>query len=264
MTIKALAIAATGMNAQQTNLEVVANNIANINTTGFKRARAEFSDLMYQNVITQGVSRQAGLEVVPEGAKLGLGVKLSAVRDVHTQGTLAQTGNPLDVALNGKGMFQVTGPTGDTLYTRAGAFNLNQNGQLVNLDGYLLEPQITVPDNSRQITITSSGQVLALLDGEVIPTELGQLTLSTFANQAGLEPLGDNLFAATDASGTAIQGVAGDPNFGTIQQGYLEASNVDAIKEITGMIQAQRAYEMNSKVIQAADEMSSVVSQGIR
>ena len=264
MTIKALAIAATGMNAQQTNLEVVANNIANINTTGFKRARAEFSDLMYQNVITQGVAKQAGLDVVPEGAKLGLGVKLSAVRDVHTQGTLAQTGNPLDVALNGKGMFQVTGPTGDTLYTRAGAFNLNQNGQLVNLDGYLLEPQITVPQNSRQITITSSGQVLALLDGEVIPTELGQLTLSTFANQAGLEPLGDNLFAATDASGSPIQGVAGDPNFGTIQQGYLEASNVDAIKEITGMIQAQRAYEMNSKVIQAADEMSSVVSQGIR
>ena len=264
MTIKALAIAATGMNAQQTNLEVVANNIANINTTGFKRARAEFSDLMYQNVITQGVAKQAGLDIVPEGAKLGLGVKLSAVRDVHTQGTLAQTGNPLDVALNGKGMFQVTGPTGDTLYTRAGAFNLNQNGQLVNLDGYLLEPQITVPQNSRQITITSSGQVLALLDGEVIPTELGQLTLSTFANQAGLEPLGDNLFAATDASGSPIQGVAGDPNFGTIQQGYLEASNVDAIKEITGMIQAQRAYEMNSKVIQAADEMSSVVSQGIR
>lgn len=264
MTIKALAIAATGMNAQQTNLEVVANNIANINTTGFKRARAEFSDLMYQNVITQGVAKQAGLDIVPEGAKLGLGVKLSAVRDVHTQGTLAQTGNPLDVALNGKGMFQVTGPTGDTLYTRAGAFNLNQNGQLVNLDGYLLEPQITVPDNSRQVTITSSGQVLALLDGEVIPTELGQLTLSTFANQAGLEPLGDNLFAATDASGSPIQGVAGDPNFGTIQQGYLEASNVDAIKEITGMIQAQRAYEMNSKVIQAADEMSSVVSQGIR
>ena len=264
MTIKALAIAATGMNAQQTNLEVVANNIANINTTGFKRARAEFSDLMYQNVITQGVAKQAGLDIVPEGAKLGLGVKLSAVRDVHTQGTLAQTGNPLDVALNGKGMFQVTGPTGDTLYTRAGAFNLNQNGQLVNLDGYLLEPQITVPQNSRQVTITSSGQVLALLDGEVIPTELGQLTLSTFANQAGLEPLGDNLFAATDASGSPIQGVAGDPNFGTIQQGYLEASNVDAIKEITGMIQAQRAYEMNSKVIQAADEMSSVVSQGIR
>ncbi|MEM8649950.1 MAG: flagellar basal-body rod protein FlgG [Pseudomonadota bacterium] len=262
--MKALAIAATGMNAQQTNLEVVANNIANINTTGFKRARAEFSDLMYQNVITQGVAKQAGLDIVPEGAKLGLGVKLSAVRDVHTQGTLAQTGNPLDVALNGKGMFQVTGPTGDTLYTRAGAFNLNQNGQLVNLDGYLLEPQITVPDNSRQVTITSSGQVLALLDGEVIPTELGQLTLSTFANQAGLEPLGDNLFAATDASGSPIQGVAGDPNFGTIQQGYLEASNVDAIKEITGMIQAQRAYEMNSKVIQAADEMSSVVSQGIR
>ncbi len=264
MSIKALAIAATGMNAQQTNLEVIANNIANINTTGFKRARAEFTDLMYQNVQSQGVARQAGLEIVPEGGKLGLGVKLAAIRDIHTQGTLTQTGNPLDIALSGDGFFQVTGPTGDTLYTRAGALNLNQNGQLVNLNGNLVEPQITIPENARQITITASGQVVALLDGQVIPTELGQLTLSNFPNVAGLEPLGDNLFAETDASGTAIQGVAGDPNFGSIQQGYLEASNVDAIKEITGMIQAQRAYEMNSKVIQAADEMSSVVTQGIR
>lgn len=264
MSIKALAIAATGMNAQQTNLEVIANNIANINTTGFKRARAEFTDLMYQNVQTQGVARQAGLEIVPEGGKLGLGVKLAAIRDIHLQGTLTQTGNPLDIAINGQGFFQVTGPTGDTLYTRAGAFNLNQNGQMVNLNGYLVEPQITVPENSRQVTISASGQVFALLDGDVIPTELGQLTMSNFANVAGLEPLGDNLFAETDASGTAIQGVGGDPNFGSIQQGYLEASNVDAIKEITNMIQAQRAYEMNSKVIQAADEMSSTVSQGIR
>ncbi len=264
MSIKALAIAATGMNAQQVNLEVVANNIANINTTGFKRARAEFTDLMYQNVQSQGVARQAGLEIVPEGGKLGLGVKLAAIRDVHIQGTLTQTGNPLDVALNGNGYFQVTGPSGETLYTRAGAFNLNQNGQLVNLNGYLLEPQITVPQDAREVTITASGQVLALVDGSVVPTDLGQLTLSNFANEAGLEPLGDNLFGETDASGSAIQGAAGDSNFGTIEQGYLEASNVDAIKEITNMIQAQRAYEMNSKVIQAADEMSSTVSQGIR
>lgn len=264
MSIKALAIAATGMNAQQTNLEVIANNIANINTTGFKRARAEFTDLMYQNVQSQGVSQQAGLDIVPEGGKLGLGVKLAGIRDVHIQGTLNQTGNPLDVALNGRGWLQVTGPTGDTLYTRAGAFNLNQNGQLVNLNGYLVEPQITVPQNSRQISISQSGQVTALLDGQVIPTELGQLTLSNFVNEAGLEPLGDNLFAATDASGSPVQGVAGDPNFGTIEQGYLEASNVDAIKEITNMIQAQRAYEMNSKVIQAADEMSSTANQSLR
>ena len=264
MSIKALAIAATGMNAQQTNLEVIANNIANINTTGFKRARAEFTDLMYQNVQSQGIARQAGLEVVPEGGKLGLGVKLAAIRDIHIQGTLTQTGNPLDIALNGNGWFQMQGPNGNTLYTRAGALNLNQNGQLVNLNGYLVEPQISVPENSRQISISASGEITALIDGEVIPTVLGQLTLSNFANEAGLEPLGDNLFAETEASGNAVQGVAGDPNFGTIQQGYLEASNVDAIKEITHMIQAQRAYEMNSRVIQAADEMSSIAAQSMR
>lgn len=264
MTIKALAIAATGMNAQQTNLEVVANNIANINTTGFKRARAEFTDLMYQNVQSHGIARQSGLEIVPEGGKLGLGVKLAGIRDIHIQGTLTQTGNPLDVALNGDGWLQVRGPTGDTLYTRAGAFNLNQNGQIVNLNGYLVEPQITIPENSRQVTISASGEVSALLDGDVVPTVLGQFTLSNFINEAGLEPLGDNLFAPTEASGDPVEGAAGDPNFGTIQQGYLEASNVDAIKEITNMIQAQRAYEMNSKVIQAADEMSSVASQSLR
>lgn len=263
MSIKALAIASTGMNAQQVNLEVVANNIANINTTGFKRGRAEFTDLMYQNIQSQGVAKQAGLGLVPEGSKLGLGVKLAAIRDVHVQGTLQQTGNQLDIALNGKGFIQVTGATGETLYTRAGALNLNENGQLVNINGYLIEPQITIPQNSKQITITSSGQVQALVDGDLIPTELGQLTLSNFANEAGLEPLGDNLFGQTDASGAPVQGAAGDPNFAVIEQGYLEASNVDAIKEITNMIKAQRAYEMNSKVIQAADEMSSVVSQGI-
>jgi flagellar basal-body rod protein FlgG len=264
MSIKALAIAATGMNAQQTNLEVIANNIANINTTGFKRARAEFTDLMYQNVQSQGVSRQAGLEIVPEGGKLGLGVKLAAIRDIHIQGTLNQTGNPLDIALNGEGFLQLQGANGETLYTRAGALNLNQNGQIVNINGYLLEPQMTVPDNSKQITISASGEVSALIDGDFVPTVLGQITLSNFANVAGLEPLGDNMFAATDASGDPIQGVAGDPNFGVIEQGYLEASNVDAIKEISSMIQAQRAYEMNSKVIQAADEMSSIASQALR
>ena len=153
MSIKALSIAATGMNAQQTNLEVVANNIANINTTGFKRARAEFTDLMYETLRNHGVARQAGLEVVPEGGKLGLGVKLAAIRDIHIQGVLNQTGNPLDVALNGSGFFQLTDSSGGTIYTRAGAFNLNQNGQLVNLNGHLLQPQITVPADAKEISI---------------------------------------------------------------------------------------------------------------
>ena len=264
MTIKALAIAATGMNAQETNLEVVANNIANINTTGFKRARAEFTDLLYQNVQSQGIARQAGLDLVPEGAKLGLGVKLAAIRDVHIQGSLNETGNSLDIALNGRGFLQLTGPTGETVYTRAGALNLNQNGQIVYLNGYLLEPNITVPQNSKSLTISQSGEVSAILEGATVPTILGQLTLSNFVNEAGLEPLGDNLFAITDASGSAIQGTPGDTNFAVIEQGYLEASNVEAIKEITTMIQAQRAYEMNSKVIQAADEMASTATQALR
>lgn len=264
MSIKALSIAATGMNAQQTNLEVIANNIANINTTGFKRARAEFSDLLYETKKSQGLSQNAGVGVVPEGGKLGLGVKLSAIRDVHIQGALNETGNSFDLAINGKGWFQIVGPNGDTLYTRAGAFNLNQNGQLVTLNGNLIEPQITMPENARKITVTSSGKVFAFLDNQETPTELGQITLSNFVNQAGLEPLGDNLFAATEASGTAVQGIPGEPSYGKISQGYLEASNVDAIKEITQMIAAQRAYEMNSKVIQASDEMSSVVTKGIR
>ena len=264
MSLKALAIAATGMSAQQTNLEVIANNIANINTTGFKRARAEFTDLMYETVRNQGVSQEAGVGLVPEGGKLGLGVKLSAIRDVHLQGVLNQTGNPLDVALNGGGWFQVTGATGDTIYTRAGAFNLNENGQLVTLQGNLLSPEITVPQNSKNITITSTGQIFASVDGVIAPTELGQLTLANFANETGLEPLGNNFFAATDASGSAVSGLPGESGFGNVSQGYLEASNVDAIKEITEMIAAQRAYEMNSKVIQAADDMSSTVTKGIR
>lgn len=264
MSLKALAVAATGMSAQQTNLDVIANNIANINTTGFKRARAEFTDLLYETVRNQGISQQAGLGVVPEGAKLGLGVKLAAIRDVHLQGVLAQTGNPLDVAVKGNGWFQVTGGDGETLYTRSGAWNLNENGQLVTLKGLLIDPAITVPVNSSNLSISSSGTVSAFLEGDTVATELGQLSLSSFVNEAGLEPRGDSLFSPTDASGAAVTGAPGEGNFGQVAQGYLESSNVDAIKEITQMISAQRAYEMNSKVIQAADEMSSTVSKGIR
>lgn len=264
MSIKALAIAATGMSAQQTNLEVIANNIANINTTGFKRAKAEFTDLLYENVRSQGASQQAGLENVPEGAKLGLGVKLAAIRDLHLQGALSGTGNPLDLAINGGGWFQVTGPDGNMLFTRDGAFNLNESRQLVNAGGYLIEPVITIPEEATKITINESGMVYAHIGGDAAPEEVGQLALSNFANEAGLEPLGDNLFRQTEASGSPINGVPATPTFGKIVQGYLESSNVDPVKEITEMISAQRAYEMNSKVIQAADEMSSLVSKGIR
>jgi flagellar basal-body rod protein FlgG len=262
--MKALAIAATGMNAQQTNLEVIANNIANINTTGFKRARAEFSDLLYQTERLQGVPSRANANIVPEGASVGLGVKLTAIRNLHLQGSLVSTGNSLDLALTGNGWFQIEGADGETLYTRSGAFNTNANGEIVTADGYLVQPQITVPADAVEVVVNDTGQVFARIDGQTELQELGQLTLATFANEAGLAPLGDNLFRETVASGPATVGVPGDPGFATIAQGYLEASNVDPVKEITELISAQRGYEMNSKVIQAADEMAAVVSKNIR
>ena len=262
--MKALAIAATGMNAQQTNLEVIANNIANINTTGFKRARAEFSDLLYQTERLQGVPNRANQNIVPEGASIGLGVKTTAIRNLHIQGSLTSTGNKFDLALTGNGWFQIEGADGETLYTRAGAFNTNANGELVTADGYLVQPAITVPVDAVEIIVNKTGQVFARIDGQAELQDLGQLTLATFANEAGLAPLGDNLFKETVASGPANVGVPGDPGYATVEQGYLENSNVDPVKEITELIAAQRAYEMNSKVIQAADEMAAVVSKNIR
>jgi flagellar basal-body rod protein FlgG len=262
--MRALAIAATGMDAQQTNLEVIANNIANINTTGYKRARAEFSDLLYQVDRMQGVPNRANANIVPEGVSIGLGVKTSAVRNVHVQGGLTSTGNNYDLALTGKGWFQIEGADGQTLYTRAGAFNTNATGQLVTVDGFTVDPAINVPPDALEVVVNKSGQIFARLDGQADLQELGQLTLATFANEAGLAPLGDNLFQETEASGPANVGVPGDVGYATIQQGYLENSNVDPVKEITELISAQRAYEMNSKVIQAADEMAAVVSKNIR
>jgi flagellar basal-body rod protein FlgG len=262
--MKALAIAATGMNAQQTNLEVIANNIANINTTGFKRARAEFSDLLYQTERLQGVPSRANDNIVPEGASIGLGVKTTAIRNLHIQGSLTSTGNKFDLALTGNGWFQVQGADGETLYTRAGAFNTNANGDLVTADGYPVEPAISVPADAVEVVVNKTGQVFARIDGQTALQDLGQLTLANFANEAGLEPLGDNLFKETAASGPANVGVPGDPGFADVEQGYLENSNVDPVKEITELISAQRAYEMNSKVIQAADEMAAVVSKNIR
>jgi flagellar basal-body rod protein FlgG len=262
--MKALSIAATGMTAQQLNLEVIANNIANINTTGFKRARAEFSDLLYQAERLQGVPNRANQSVVPEGALVGLGVKTVAVRNVHTQGSLISTGNKFDLALVGNGWFQIQGVSGETLYTRAGSFNTNADGQLVTVDGSTVLPQINVPDNTVEVIVNKSGQVFARLADQQDLQDLGQITLANFSNEAGLEPIGDNLVQETAASGPAIPGVPGDPGFATIEQGYLEASNVDPVKEITELISAQRAYEMNSKVIKAADEMASTVTQGLR
>jgi flagellar basal-body rod protein FlgG len=262
--MRALAIAATGMSAQQMNVEVIANNIANINTTSFKRARAEFSDLLYQAERVQGVPNRGGENPIPEGARIGLGVRTVGVRNLHMQGPLTNTGNPLDLAINGRGWFEIVGPGGEAVYTRAGSFNKGPNGELVTIDGYAVQPAIMFPADTLDIVINESGEVYARTAGQAAPQLLGQINLVNFANDAGLEPLGNNLYRETPASGQPVAGVASEAGFGKIHQSYLEGSNVDPVKEITELISAQRAYEMNSKVIQAADEMASTVSKGIR
>jgi flagellar basal-body rod protein FlgG len=262
--MRALAIAATGMNAQQQNIEVLSNNIANINTTAFKRSRAEFTDLLYQADRLQGVSNRGRDATIPEGSQTGLGVRLAAIRSLQTQGSLTQTGNQLDLALQGRGWFQIVGPDSETVYTRAGSFSTNANGQLVTGDGYLVTPTIVVPNNSTAITVNQSGIVSATIGGQTTPQQLGQLTIANFANESGLEALGGNLFRQTVASGAPVVGVPGDPGFGTISQYYLESSNVDPVKELVNLISAQRAFELSSKVIQAVDEMEGTVSKGIR
>jgi flagellar basal-body rod protein FlgG len=262
--MRALAIAATGMNAQQLNVEVIANNISNVNTTSFKGARAEFTDLLYQAERLQGVPNQAGENPIPEGAMLGLGGRSAAIRNLHRQGPLTNTTNQLDLAINGRGWFQVNSPNGETIYTRAGSFNKNGDGQLVTIDGYAIEPAILIPQNTIDVTINASGEVFAKVDGQALPQNVGQLTIANFANDSGLEPLGNNFYRETPASGAPVIGAPSEAGFGKIHQGYLEGSNVDPVKEITNLISAQRAFEMNSKVIQAADDMAGTVSKGIR
>jgi flagellar basal-body rod protein FlgG len=262
--MRALAIAATGMSAQQQNIEVISNNVANINTTAFKRSRAEFTDLLYQTERLQGVSNRGRDAIVPQGAQVGLGVRTAAIRSLQTQGSLTQTGNSYDLAIQGHGWFQIAGPDNETVYTRAGSFSTNANSQLVTVDGYLLNPTITVPQNALSVAVTQSGVVNATIAGQTQPQQIGQLTIANFANDPGLEALGGNLYRQTAASGAPVTGVPGDPGFGTISQGYLESSNVDPVKELVNLISAQRAFELNSKVIQAADEMEGTVTKGIR
>jgi flagellar basal-body rod protein FlgG len=262
--MRALAIAATGMNAQQLNVEVIANNIANINTTGFKRARAEFTDILYQAERLAGAPNRGGENQVPEGAQIGLGVRPAAVRNLHLQGAMANTTNKLDLALKGRGWFQVADNNGELFYTRAGSFNKNATGQLVTVDGYVVQPSITIPPNASDIIVNETGQVFVRIDNQTQLQQVGQLTIGNFVNEVGLEPMGGNLYRPTVASGTVNLGVAGDPVFATIHQGYLENSNVDPVKEITELIAAQRAYEMNSKVIQAADDMFATVAKNLR
>jgi flagellar basal-body rod protein FlgG len=253
--MRSLDIAGTGMQAQQTNVEVISNNIANMSTTGFKRRRAEFQDLIYQNLRTVGSNSSDNGTVVPSGAQIGLGVKTAAIYRITEQGTLSQTSNTLDMAIQGNGYFQVTLPSGETAYTRDGTFALAPDGTIVTADGYPVAPGIVVPTNATSVSVNASGQVQATISGQTAPNTLGQLQLASFPNEAGMDAQGDNLFMQTAASGTAVSGAPGSPGFGSVMQGYVESSNVNVVTEITSLITAQRAYEMNSKVITSSNEM---------
>ncbi|MBN2751527.1 MAG: flagellar basal-body rod protein FlgG [Rhodospirillaceae bacterium] len=258
--MRALSIAATGMQAQQTNVEVISNNIANMNTTAYTRRRAEFNDLLYQNMKRQGAATSDAGTIVPAGVQLGLGVRTAAVYRITEQGSMTSTDNTLDLAIEGKGYFQITLPSGDTAYTRAGSFQMSSTGELVTNDGYTVQPGVTIPTNATSITINASGEVWVKIDGQTTQTNVGTLQISTFINEAGMEAIGDNLFLETPASGTPTSGTPDATGFGSILQGYLETSNVNVVTEITDLISAQRAYEMNSKVVQTSDDMLATIS----
>jgi flagellar basal-body rod protein FlgG len=249
---KALKTAASGMSAQQRKLDVTANNIANVNTTGYKSSRAEFQELLYEKEQAAGNPNEGG---APTGVEVGSGVKTAATLRDFSQGTLEQTGNPLDLAIEGGGFFQVRQPNGEAAYTRSGAFRIDANGQLVNADGMMLDPPIQIPEDTESVSISREGRVSVTTDGSESSFEVGTIEVSTFANPAGLEALGRGLFAATDASGTARKSIPGDDGSGELSQGFLEGSNVEVTEEMIDMIVSQRAYEVNSKVIRTADEM---------
>lgn len=258
----ALWVAKTGLDAQQTRMQVVSHNLANANTTGFKKDRAVFEDLLYQNV------RQAGGQAtqqtrLPTGMHLGTGVRVVATEKIHAQGTLAQTGNSLDVAIDGRGFFQVRMADGTAAYTRDGNFELDSQGQLVTAGGNIVEPGISVPQGAQSITIGTDGTVSAQMPGQATPTQIGSLQITDFVNAAGLMPRGDNLYVETAASGTAQTGTPGLSGLGTLAQGSLEGSNVNVVEELVNMIETQRAYEMNSKAISSSDQMLQYLTNNI-
>ncbi|MDB5428988.1 MAG: flgG [Caulobacter sp.] len=259
--MQALRTAATGMAAQQLNVEVISNNIANMNTVGFKRQRAEFQDLLYQNLERAGAQTSDSGTVVPTGVQIGAGVKAGSTYRITQQGTMTATGNKYDLAINGRGYFQVLTPTGETAYTRAGNFAISDQGKLVTTDGYEVQPGITVPPDAVDVTVSKTGQVQVTQQGVAAPTTVGQLQLATFVNEGGLEAIGGNLFMESGASGAATQGAPASTGYGELLQGYTEASNVDPVSEITALIIAQRAYEMNSKVVTTADNMLAATAQ---
>lgn len=259
--MKALQIAATGMSAQQMRVEVISNNLSNMSTTGYNARRAEFADLHYQQVVRPGTINAADGTVLPTGIQLGLGVRPAAVTVELAQGALQQTGGDFDVAIEGNGYFEIVLPDGQPAYTRDGGLKRNGEGVIVTADGFAIAPEIVVPQDARSISINPDGEVYAYFADAVEGQLLGQLTLAGFANPKGLEAMGSNMFRETEASGPALQSTPGEDGLGTVRQGYLEQSSVDAVKQITDLIAAQRGYELNSKVISAADQMLGATAQ---
>lgn len=259
--MNALQIAASGMSAQQMRVDVVSNNLANMSTTGYNARRADFSDLHYQQLAKPGsVSAQNGA-MLPTGVQIGMGVRPASVSVVVAQGSLSATGGDLDVAIEGSGYLEVTLPSGGSAYTRDGSLKRTGDGQIVTSDGYPVAPGITIPSDATSVAINANGEVWASFNGQVQPTLLGQLSLVGFSNEKGLEAMGSNLFLESPASGAPAVGTAGLAGLGTLRQGYLEESSVDAVREVTELIKAQRGYEMNAKVITAADQMLSTTTQ---
>ncbi len=252
--LRALYSAATGMTAQETNIDVISNNLANVNTTGYKKSRAEFEDLMYQNVLEPGAQTSATTNS-PSGIQVGLGVKTAAVQKIFTQGDLSNTSNPFDIAIEGDGFLEVTLPDGSIAYTRSGSLKLNAEGQIVTAEGYAISPSPTIPAEATSISFGEDGTVSYKAAGTAASNEVGRLTAVRFANNSGLKPIGRNLYLETSSSGTPTGGTFSENGFGRIQQGFLESSNVSVVEQVVNMITAQRAYESSSKAIQTADEM---------
>jgi len=262
--MRALHTAATGMMAQELNVQVISNNIANMRTTGYKRQRAEFQDLLYEHLRRSGTQTSSQGNILPAGVEVGAGVKTVGTPRIMTQGNMLPTGKDFDVAVRGQGFFRILLPDGRTAYSRDGSFELDAQGRIVTVQGYVVQPGITVPQNASAITINQQGQVSAMLPGATTPTQLGQIELSMFVNKAGLQAIGDNLYLETAASGPPQNGTPNTDGFGNLQQGNLEQANVEAVTEISDLIAAQRAYEMNAKVINAADQMLSATSNMMR
>ncbi|MBT9540524.1 flagellar basal-body rod protein FlgG [Thiobacillus sp.] len=258
--IRSLWISKTGLDAQQTQMDVISNNLANVSTAGFKRARAVFEDLLYQTIRQPGAQSSEQTQL-PSGLQLGTGVKPVATERIFTQGNLQQTGNAKDVAIQGQGFFQVLMPDGTTSYTRDGSFQVDSNGQLVTASGYAVQPAITLPADTQSLTIAMDGTVSITQAGSSTPVTVGNLQLATFINPAGLQSLGQNLYAETAASGTPNTNTPGSNGAGTLNQGYIETSNVNVVEELVNMIQTQRAYEINSKAITTSDEMLQRLTQ---